>query len=295
MTVDRPRRAEAETPLILYTWLVPISVGLSATRWLFAVTGPDPQAGTGAAALLDLYGWANPLLLIIAGVVSLAHLSQPLRLWRLVANPRSSWLSREGILFGVYTALVLLLTPALSLPEVLLPAVSSTASLLGVALLLTVGALYRSTAIPGWDTPSTLVVFLFSGISAAILLSGMVQPAGAAEDWRALSVVAAYLCQGISNLLLRFGGRIRRTSSGHGRTFMPGLNGGRWLSLCFLSVEGAVVVLALLTGSPGAVVALFVIVAVDQLHGRMVFFGRPFEDPTEMEIERYRATYRDDL
>ncbi len=292
MTVDRPRRAEAETPLILYTWLVPISVGLSATRWLFAVTGPDPQAGTGAAALLDLYGWANPLLLIIAGVVSLAHLSQPLRLWRLVANPRSSWLSREGILFGVYTALVLLLTPALSLPEVLLPAVSSTASLLGVVLLLTVGALYRSTAIPGWNTPSTLVVFLLSGVSAAILLTGMVQPAGAAEDWQALGVVAAYLCQGISHLLLRFGGR---TSSSHGRTSMPGLNGGRWLSLGFLSVEGAIVVLALLTGSPGAVVALFVVVAVDQLHSRMGFFGQPFEDPTAMEIERYRTTYRDDL
>ncbi len=190
-----------------WSWLLAI--------WLFL-------GGSGSGLFLLFMIFDLPLafagislgLVMCGGVVLLAELGNPLRVWRTVARPGTSWLSR-GVLF----VLIFLVTAVLSVgPEFAafswLPverggAVSGIsgwiAGLSALMIILYPGFFFSSNrAIPFWNTPFIPVIFIgYSALGASgivLVASGFMQ--GAAERMEALAValivinfvmVAAYL------------------------------------------------------------------------------------------------------
>jgi len=85
--------------------LVLMLTGLPMATGCFTLAGFAPEH----AKALDVIGW-------LAGAAGLAcsvfHLGQPLRAWRVFLGLRTSWLSREAVVFGGWFGLATLLTAA---------------------------------------------------------------------------------------------------------------------------------------------------------------------------------------
>ncbi len=91
-----PRVQPAHQPLAVMLVLTQLALGLqlAAVFAYYAKTGSTAPSLTWAA-------WGA----VSAGiVVSIAHLGQPLRAWRIFLNLRESWLSREAVLFSAWFA-----------------------------------------------------------------------------------------------------------------------------------------------------------------------------------------------
>jgi formate dehydrogenase iron-sulfur subunit len=87
------RPQPAHWPLAIMLTLLPMAVGLQVAAWSYQSLSQDM---TGAKSL--------PVLSVIVGAIALAasvaHLGQPLRAWRIFLGWRTSWLSREAMVFG---------------------------------------------------------------------------------------------------------------------------------------------------------------------------------------------------
>ncbi|HET7538198.1 MAG TPA: DmsC/YnfH family molybdoenzyme membrane anchor subunit, partial [Candidatus Didemnitutus sp.] len=87
----------AHTPLAIMLILTQAALGLEAAALFVANRG----TGQFSPSLLNWAAWTATLSGL---VVSVAHLGQPLRAWRIFLNLRESWLSREAVLFGAWFA-----------------------------------------------------------------------------------------------------------------------------------------------------------------------------------------------
>src|SRR4051812_3687367 len=81
------------------------------------------QMSVGGFTLATLFGQLNrttTTLSLIAGLlglsVSISHLGRPLKAWRAFLGLRTSWLSREIVVFGIFAPLAILLTLSFWLP-----------------------------------------------------------------------------------------------------------------------------------------------------------------------------------
>jgi Fe-S-cluster-containing dehydrogenase component/DMSO reductase anchor subunit len=85
---DYLARIAKEWPLAIFTF-----IGSILTGWIFATLLPQS---------LPINSWLFLLLGILGIVVSTLHLGKPLRAYLSIKNIRSSWLSREIFLFGLF-------------------------------------------------------------------------------------------------------------------------------------------------------------------------------------------------
>jgi anaerobic dimethyl sulfoxide reductase subunit C (anchor subunit) len=158
--------------LVAFTLLSQMAVGglwmLGALRFWIAW-----QAGIAAAeALTKVPLLAAGLLMILALVASFFHLGAPGRAWRVVANVRSSWLSREILLALLFAGTSVLLGAMQWFGWGFAPlrsTLAGLAALLGLLLLLSMANAYRLRTVPAWDTWATPAAFLM----AALLLGGL--------------------------------------------------------------------------------------------------------------------------
>ncbi len=141
------KSAFSEWSLIIFSFAVVLSV---STLTSSLIRGIFPGAYTIA-------------LIILAGIVSLFHLGQPVRAWRALRNPLSSPLSREIYLFILYS--VLTLTSVLfTSPELLL-----AAAITGFIFLIAIDSVYvkpdRKMLLQSGQTfiSALLLVSFFSG------------------------------------------------------------------------------------------------------------------------------------
>ncbi len=161
--VDTP--AESHWPLAGMLVLTQASVGtLLAERVWNIWTASPPE---------DLQVLFSAWLLALAGLaIAMFHLGQPLRAWRVFLGLRTSWLSREAVVFGQYMGLLSL-----------------------VLLLETWGQSANNSwydRFPSWLGEATLWATIASGI-CGLLTSGMIYIATQRSLWSAHRTLTRFL------------------------------------------------------------------------------------------------------
>ena len=90
-----------ETPLIVFTVLSQLSIGLVALSALRQLAGPAPQT---EKARME---WIAAGLVLLAGLIaSLLHLGHPAGMVRALSHLGTAWLSREAAGVGLFLILV---------------------------------------------------------------------------------------------------------------------------------------------------------------------------------------------
>jgi anaerobic dimethyl sulfoxide reductase subunit C (anchor subunit) len=171
-----------DLPLIAFTLLVQLALGAVA----LAAMLPLRMAGQGDASPLvfRLLGSASSLL-VLGMVLSLLHLGVPLGAMRAIRNLRTSWLSREVLFTGLFTALTIAAATVQRL-EYRSADLLWLATLTGLAAVYTMARLYQATVRPAWATLYTplsffaAVVTLGAAAGAPLIMralrSGVVEP-----------------------------------------------------------------------------------------------------------------------
>jgi len=152
--------------LVCFTLLIQMAAGLAvclgAARWWLS------RADEGET-LAELQGAGQPLVaaLTVAAIgVSVLHLRRPHLMLRAIANLRSSWLSREILLVGLFLLLALwALVPAGAVArDWLLP-------LGGLLLIGGMARVYMLRTVPVWNRTTTPLTFLGTGLLLGGLLT----------------------------------------------------------------------------------------------------------------------------
>jgi anaerobic dimethyl sulfoxide reductase subunit C (anchor subunit) len=171
---------QAEWPLAVFTLLAQAACGLflavAIVREILSRKSDAAQAikATSKASL------AAGVLMIVATVISLFHLGNPMGAYRSIFHLSSSWLSREilfSMLFGglwvVATWLELSGKGGLWLGRI--------TAVAGLCLIFAMSRIYMNTVIPAWTTAYTLIAFAATMLVLGGLLLPALLPAEAAE------------------------------------------------------------------------------------------------------------------
>jgi Fe-S-cluster-containing dehydrogenase component/DMSO reductase anchor subunit len=154
-------------PLAIMLTLMPLAVGTQLMA--FGIHFVTTAAATRPLLLSALIAGAIGL------VASVAHLGQPLRAWRIFLGWRTSWLSREAMVFGAWLPLA-----ALSLIE---PGITGPAAAVGVIGLICSVMIYADTRRVFWRWTQTGPRFFGSALllgAATAFALGIVPVASAA-------------------------------------------------------------------------------------------------------------------
>jgi DMSO reductase anchor subunit len=254
-------------PLVVMTVLTQLSVGAFATIWLLNLFGATTHLGIAALASLAVGG--------LALSASTLHLGRPAFAYRALRMWRRSWLSREVLLFslfsgvaGAYAGLLWLNLPGGAL-------VGGLTVLVGIAGVSASACIYRVPSRPAWNTPFTLAQF---NLTAGILGPLFAAAVGAGQT-RWLAVGAAAMAGGQFLLLaLRFLRCIASDSvelRGTARLLSTVLR--RTLLVRGALLAAGAVVLPLVVGASGSapvvVMALALLLALAaEILGRYLFF-----------------------
>ena len=176
-------------PLIVMTVLTQISVGGFAAIWLMQMFSGSTHR---IAALASL------AIALLALMASTLHLGRPIHALRALKMWRRSWLSREVLLFSLFTACAIAYSADLSMSGRGIWALGPLTSVLG---LLGVGASARIYLVPGrpaWKSPFTVLEFVSTaGLAcvAAQLLERSNPQAGSLLWMMAFFICATSACK----------------------------------------------------------------------------------------------------
>jgi anaerobic dimethyl sulfoxide reductase subunit B (iron-sulfur subunit) len=146
--------ARRELPLVAFTLLTQMAVGMAVVG---LVVSPLPFT-----ALL-----AIGLLLLVGALISFLHLGRKRNAWRSVAHLRKSWLSREILIAGLFTA-AWAVTATSQWLRILSPTPWLMA-ILGLGLIYCMSRVYQLRAVPGWNTWQTPAAFFLATVSLGML------------------------------------------------------------------------------------------------------------------------------
>ncbi len=171
-------------PLVIMTVLTQLSVGALTTLFLLQLAGAESALGVAALVAFGVAG--------IALGASTLHLGRPAHAYRALRMWRRSWLSREVLLFGLFSGAASGYAVALwlGLPWAIVPGAATV--LFGAGGVLASGCIYRVTSRASWNTPLTLATFALTAGVLGPLLAGA---AGAGEP-RWLGGAAAVMAGG---------------------------------------------------------------------------------------------------
>jgi formate dehydrogenase iron-sulfur subunit len=169
-------------PLVVMTVLTQLSVGSFAAIWLLQLVGVSSRLGTAAIGSLILGA--------LALASSTAHLGRPIHAYRALKMWKRSWLSREVLLFGCFSAMSGLYAASLWLGLPISPQLGGATVALGAAGIAASAFIYRVPARPSWNTKFTIFDFF---LTAALLgpLFAVAIGAGRGRLLTLIGVVAA--------------------------------------------------------------------------------------------------------
>jgi formate dehydrogenase iron-sulfur subunit len=165
--------------------LTPLGEIASQQAALATAPWPSPSPLVRAPRELVTYYVTNPpgqlaLFPLVLGALGLAaatfHLGQPLRAWRVFLGLRTSWFSREAVLFGAWFGLTVM---AALFPRVL--AVTALAAATGLAALACSVMIYVDTRRSFWRATSTAPRFVLGGAMLALTSIDFATPVSAAD------------------------------------------------------------------------------------------------------------------
>jgi DMSO reductase iron-sulfur subunit len=166
-----------EIPLMFFTLLAQMAVGavtaVSVLFWLL-----DNKQIARQISLLPLL--AAGVAITAALLISFLHLGTAKNAWRVLANLRKSWLSRE-ILFSSGFASLLAVLAGLSLIQadsaVLWSGLATCTTLCGLSVIFSMQRVYQFRTIPGWEKGRTLMEFSATTMGLGVLLTAALLPA----------------------------------------------------------------------------------------------------------------------
>ncbi|HEX6597052.1 MAG TPA: DmsC/YnfH family molybdoenzyme membrane anchor subunit, partial [Acidimicrobiales bacterium] len=165
---ERPVASEhPHWPLIVLTLLTQLSLGTVTATVLLQAVGATGRGGSGLA------GPAVGAFLAGAAALaaSLLHLGRPTRAFKALRNVRTSWLSREVALFGVFSLLSFAYAASWSEPQLPGLALGVAATVVGIAGVYASARLYLVPARPVWNSRRTPTAFFATAAATGPLLA----------------------------------------------------------------------------------------------------------------------------
>ncbi len=235
--------AHVHFPLAWMLTLVPMSVGMMTTFWL------GDHTDFRALVVATLTGWLG-----LTG--SVLHLGRPSQAWRAFLGWRRSWLSREIIVFNLWSVASALTLGSvfLGLPKWISVALGSGAALLGLVGLGSSVAVYADTKRSFWRARATFFRFFATAVVAGAVFMG--------KPFAAAIMLAALLAWEATILWYP---NPKDEYSSH--VMLGPL--AKLTSLRFLTA--AATLIAFFTGSGGVLIAL-ALLGITELAARCLFF-----------------------
>ena len=152
-------------PLVIMTVLTQCSVGAFTAIWFLQISGAGMHRSAAMIALM---------IGIVALTASMFHLGRPLHAARAMKMWRRSWLSREVLLFTLFSgaAAVYSLTLLRANPHSAIPGAATV--LLGLAGVGASARLYLVPGRPAWNSPVTLLEFSATAALLAFAVANIV-------------------------------------------------------------------------------------------------------------------------
>jgi anaerobic dimethyl sulfoxide reductase subunit C (anchor subunit) len=150
--------------LVAFTLLVQLALGA------VALAAMAPLRAPGAEALSLRLLWVASAALLVASGASLLHLGVKAGALRSLRNLRTSWLSREVLFTGLFTALTLTSAIFATLGTAAGPDLLWLVTLTGLAAVFTMSRLYQATVRPAWATGYTPISFFASALTLGAAL-----------------------------------------------------------------------------------------------------------------------------
>jgi formate dehydrogenase iron-sulfur subunit len=266
--VDHVSPAHAHWSLVMMTVLTQLSVGAFVTIWLLQLGGVG--TGLGRAAVTSL---------VIAALAlngATLHLGRPVHAYRALKMWRRSWLSREVLLFTLFSGVAGLYAGLLwmDLPGTLI--VGALTSVAGIAGVTASACIYRVASRPAWNTPLTLVQF---NMTAAVFGPLLAAAVGAADPRRLSSVAAVMAAAQLAIVTARFL-RLVTSRSSHAielqgtAHLLSTILRPLLIARTALLVAGGIALPLVSSMATGAVVwwAALLLVLISEIVGRYLFF-----------------------
>nr|MBA3655279.1 dimethyl sulfoxide reductase anchor subunit [Actinomycetota bacterium] len=270
---QRLRPEDPHWPLIAMTLLTQIALGAVAATVLAELLLGAHRAGALTGGALCAAGAGG-----LAMAVSLLHLGRPIQAWRALRNLRTSWLSREVALFGLFSvgAIAYAVAWFAGLPTLGLGLLTVG---LGAAGVYASGRLYLVPARPVWNSPRTLVAFFATALAMGPLVVALAvdRPAFGGVGVRLLLTAAAagtvaqlFVYQA---LIERVASRGEREYRGTARLLFEHFRAVFFMRIAFAAATCALVALATLgAASAGVLAGALACAGAGELIGRYLFY-----------------------
>lgn len=191
--LGRVRPEHPHWPLVFMTVLTQLSVGTFSAIWLLQLFGKARHLG--AAALVSM----------LAGGLALGsstlHLGRPAFAYRALKMWKRSWLSREVLLFSLFSGVAAVYSLCLWFRFPGNAGLGALTALLGGAGVAASACIYLVRARPAWNTKHTVSEFFLT----AVLLGSLLSASVGIGDRRGLLLVAVAAAVGqIANQAMKF-------------------------------------------------------------------------------------------
>lgn len=282
--------AHAHPPLVVMLVLTQAAVGLFVLAACVAAIHP-----LAAAPLRAVSPWVALVTAVVAMGASVLHLGRPALAWKAVLGLRTSWLSREVVLFGAFAVSAATLAVAerwgAGRDGPVIGVLTVVTALIGLAAVVSSCLVYAVTGRPFWSPARVFVRFagttLVAGLATATVLAAVV--VAGVERGLALALVAGLVFQ----LVVAASDRRDRRDRPAGMRQDPSpldplarsarlLRGPlRHLWARRVAADVAAIALALVIAAPGSggganivlATVVAVLVLVGELHERWLFFA----------------------
>jgi DMSO reductase iron-sulfur subunit len=257
----RVRPEDPHWPLVVMTVLTQLSVGALAAIWLRQLLGGAMQLGSAALASLAVGA--------VALSASTLHLGRPAHAYRALKMWKRSWLSREVLMFSLFSFVAALYAGMLWFRLPGSAAFGGLTAALGILGVTASACIYLVRARPAWNTKRTVAEFYLS----ATLLGPLFAASLGVTEKRLLWVTVAAAIAQLFNMASKFLWLTRSDVfelQASARLFSTALASGLQMRVALL-ICGGIVLPLLLPGRITISIALAVALAGEFL-GRYLFF-----------------------
>lgn len=195
----RVKPEEPHWPLVAVTVLTQLSAGALTVIWLLQMLGHSAHLGIAALGSLAVAG--------IALNASTLHLGRPIYAYRALKMWKRSWLSREVLMFGLFSGMATVYAGSLWFNLRVSPLFGLLTALLGAGGVTASACIYLVKARPAWNTRHTIADFFLTGAVLGPLFAASIGVA--AGRWLVAAAVAAASAQ-LLNQAVKF---LRLTAS----------------------------------------------------------------------------------
>jgi formate dehydrogenase iron-sulfur subunit len=260
--MGRVRPEHPHWPLVFMTVLTQLSVGAFVTIWLLQLGGKVSRLGI-AAVLAQMLGG-------VALAASTMHLGRPIHSYRALRMWKRSWLSREVLMFSLFSAVALPYAAALWLRLPGSAILGGLTSIFGIAGIFCSARIYVVPARPAWNSKRTVVEFFLTAALLGSLLAltiGIGERHGLATVAILLSVIQA-LTKALRFFWLSSSDVFELKASGN---LLVTVLSSQFKARLALLLVGGIALPLLAPGYIGASISLLFVLAGEIL-GRYLFF-----------------------